>query len=1033
MKNNILILILLVLAVLNQNIPAQTGVGISPVGSLSSFSNKNTIIITHGYTKDVIGFPITASKWKHYVWQFAMADAVSNNRDIYLIRKAEVYKVNLQYLDFQLWTQNELDTPIENLIGNPGQFTPDQNKNNIFIFDWTLESAINWHGYAEAAADVLSATLLKIGKEYPFLLAQLHFIGHSRGCVINSEAIQRLIYWASNNMLPTGLIIDENIHMTTLDAHPAGHWNKKWWWVPYDLVLMDDDNVNSSNIKQGGSRIGVVGWKGTHSKTAYIDNYFQNQYHLSFIGLDKYPGLNFTNPVANNNLSNKLPQNTSAHGLVHTWYHGTVSSLAINDNFGVGSPNIERTSWYNSNLGKTEGMYYSINRPGDLNSMISVENNLINVSDDRLYSTKHLIFNGDFTKNDNLPLISLSPGWSYQNGTFSKDGGIFNNSAKLDDDNNLLIHNSLYIPTNMEKIHFRMRVTNPSPLDHLKLYIGDELIQAYAINKIMVRYKWFEAYIPSSKLGTVDQIKFELTTTDQNYATLYIDDVAFVPNTRIRSTVACPVDFHIYDNLGNHTGPINDSTYVEEIPGSEYFVYEDSTGDKIKTVYLDPLNGDGFYIFLIESRDTTASFTYEIEDYSDTSSGTITHTFNNIYIEPNTVATCTLNISVQIPELLVDLDGNGITDSIYTPNTTGLCFGLAIDQGWNLISLPYISDLKLKTELFPEAVTNAFWFNGSYVVKDTLEVKKGYWIKFDQQLSADICGNISNDTISIVNGWNLIGSLDKKIPVSQITTEPSEILTSNFFRYVGSYQSVDTLIPGYGYWIKSNDNGVIILNSTLKKEGTILPGINNDWLKITVSDAFSRRVHLYLSNEIDKQKYALPPLPPVGAFDVRFESGLMVEELNNSDQLINISGASYPVRINVNRGNISVRDIINGQLINQSLSDGDELIIYDSRIEKIIVGQGNNEELPISYTLEQNYPNPFNSNTIIKFSIADEVQVNLSIYNVLGEKVAEIKNEIMKPGRYEVEFNSSKLASGIYLYKLQSGDYLEVKKMMLLK
>jgi photosystem II stability/assembly factor-like uncharacterized protein len=88
---------------------------------------------------------------------------------------------------------------------------------------------------------------------------------------------------------------------------------------------------------------------------------------------------------------------------------------------------------------------------------------------------------------------------------------------------------------------------------------------------------------------------------------------------------------------------------------------------------------------------------------------------------------------------------------------------------------------------------------------------------------------------------------------------------------------------------------------------------------------------------------------------------------------------------------------------------------------------------PIGYSLEQNYPNPFNPNTLIKFSISNEVQVSLSVFNILGEKVKELKNEIMKPGYYEVEFNASSLASGVYSYRIKAGDFVETKKMVLLR
>jgi hypothetical protein len=83
--------------------------------------------------------------------------------------------------------------------------------------------------------------------------------------------------------------------------------------------------------------------------------------------------------------------------------------------------------------------------------------------------------------------------------------------------------------------------------------------------------------------------------------------------------------------------------------------------------------------------------------------------------------------------------------------------------------------------------------------------------------------------------------------------------------------------------------------------------------------------------------------------------------------------------------------------------------------------------------LSQNFPNPFNPNTIINFSIPKETQVNLAVYNILGEKVRDLKNEVMKSGYYNVEFNASGSASGIYLYRIKAGDYTHTKKMLLLK
>ncbi len=90
-----------------------------------------------------------------------------------------------------------------------------------------------------------------------------------------------------------------------------------------------------------------------------------------------------------------------------------------------------------------------------------------------------------------------------------------------------------------------------------------------------------------------------------------------------------------------------------------------------------------------------------------------------------------------------------------------------------------------------------------------------------------------------------------------------------------------------------------------------------------------------------------------------------------------------------------------------------------------------------NFTLEQNYPNPFNPSTTIQFQIPKSSFVNLKVYDVLGNEIATLVNEEKSAGNYELEFKPSvgslQLASGMYLYRLQSGSFVETKKMILLK
>lgn len=85
------------------------------------------------------------------------------------------------------------------------------------------------------------------------------------------------------------------------------------------------------------------------------------------------------------------------------------------------------------------------------------------------------------------------------------------------------------------------------------------------------------------------------------------------------------------------------------------------------------------------------------------------------------------------------------------------------------------------------------------------------------------------------------------------------------------------------------------------------------------------------------------------------------------------------------------------------------------------------------YQLDQNYPNPFNPSTRISFTIPKEGNVKLSVFNILGEKVAELINEFKVAGSYNIDWSNSELTSGIYLYRLETNDFVQTKKMTFIK
>ena len=106
---------------------------------------------------------------------------------------------------------------------------------------------------------------------------------------------------------------------------------------------------------------------------------------------------------------------------------------------------------------------------------------------------------------------------------------------------------------------------------------------------------------------------------------------------------------------------------------------------------------------------------------------------------------------------------------------------------------------------------------------------------------------------------------------------------------------------------------------------------------------------------------------------------------------------------------------------------------YDSTAGIVTSVSGSNEELPHSFVLGQNYPNPFNPSTTIDYLISGRRHVTMKIYDVLGRELETLVNDVKEPGRYTVTWNAIARASGVYYYQLKAGEFVQTKKLVLLR
>lgn len=375
---------------------------------------------------------------------------------------------------------------------------------------------------------------------------------------------------------------------------------------------------------------------------------------------------------------------------------------------------------------------------------------------------------------------------------------------------------------------------------------------------------------------------------------------------------------------------------------------------------------------------------------------------------------------------------------------------------------------------FWDAGTGAFTeYNGSDIFKFT--PGKAFWILSKNPININQNVNtvkVKNGTYSIPlhNEWNLISNpLDKNISWNSIQNLNSITQPIHFYQN-GSYSNPVSfeMYKGY-YFFNATHLPVLIIpyqgSAFLPKQNSI----NENELQIAVYSNTEQKafIGIGISNEAKVGVDLLDIFAPPSQFsdvsinlinnnletnykllqkDYRPEIGegqefdFIVKNTSANDVDMIISGTNYFGNNKVfllDKGMWKLYDLnqINSFEVRKNTEKKEFSILIGT--EEFIL-QKKADIMPTEFSLYQNYPNPFNPNTKIRFSVPiDEKrktqEVNLVVYDILGNEVATLINEQKEPGFYEVEFNASKFSSGVYIYRLQSGSYIASKKMIVLK
>jgi hypothetical protein len=400
-------------------------------------------------------------------------------------------------------------------------------------------------------------------------------------------------------------------------------------------------------------------------------------------------------------------------------------------------------------------------------------------------------------------------------------------------------------------------------------------------------------------------------------------------------------------------------------------------------------------------------------------------------------------------------------------NYSASTWGYMMKGQWNLVSLPLTVADARKSTLYPTSASPAYAYSDHYYVMDTIRNGTGYWLKYPSSQITWIDGTgITSDTIPLVSGWNLIGSVIDSVMVASLQTDPPGILTPSIFTYNGSYVDATSISPGAGYWLKTTSAGTLYLHqgafaSSFPRSADAHAALK-DLNLLTIKDAAGSSHTLYFGSQtsgsqspgnIQPGDFALPPLPPEQCFDARFSSGSEVALFaSQSAQGIAVQTASYPVTLNWemrqarNGAVFALEDVKTGRIVSLiSGSEGKTILPSPAPggLKLVYLPEGAGSLIPKDYALEQNAPNPFNPTTRISFALPEDAQVRLDIYTITGQIVSRLVDGPLHAGYHDYEWNpgaSAGGASGIYFYRLQavsaqdqSKIFTSTRKMLFLK
>jgi hypothetical protein len=398
-----------------------------------------------------------------------------------------------------------------------------------------------------------------------------------------------------------------------------------------------------------------------------------------------------------------------------------------------------------------------------------------------------------------------------------------------------------------------------------------------------------------------------------------------------------------------------------------------------------------------------------------------------------------------------DLDGDGVDDITYY-------YGLAPDMGafeyvgsggpsgimvsyntgWNMVGLPLnVEDSGYQT-LFPNAQEGTLYsFGDTYEEQNELVAGSGYLLRMTSDELVTFTGTpIYEATVSVSEGWNLFSGTSSSLSVEDLYANDI-VYPGTVYGLDANYYNPETIEPGRGYWVRSTEDGEIPLGfGAMTKQVSFV-----NRMEIANSVSFTNEnysTNLYFGVEVPEEEllsYSLPPKFSQMDFDVRFSGDMKlvpesgeIEVLNHSEMLT----IEYEIKIDAG-------DQMNWVLTSES---GKDYILESSGYitvpssDRFILKR--EPVIPISFDLRQNFPNPFNPITTLNYGLPKDSDVRLTIFDMLGHEVTTLVHSNQQAGFKSIQWDARDsmgrpVSAGVYLYQIHAGEFVQIKKMVLLK